>query len=110
MQTRALGSLNVSALGLGCMSMSALYGPPADKAEMVKLIRAAHDRGVTMFDTAESYSYCVTHFARRPSDASVRSTDIAAVRAPKSAQGGYARLRLSSACGVANAVADPLGR
>jgi aryl-alcohol dehydrogenase-like predicted oxidoreductase len=55
MQTRALGSLNVSALGLGCMSMSALYGPPADKAEMVKLIRAAHDRGVTMFDTAESY-------------------------------------------------------
>jgi aryl-alcohol dehydrogenase-like predicted oxidoreductase len=55
MQTRALGSLNVSALGLGCMSMSALYGPPADKVEMVKLIRAAHDRGVTMFDTAESY-------------------------------------------------------
>jgi aryl-alcohol dehydrogenase-like predicted oxidoreductase len=55
MQTRALGTLNVSALGLGCMSMSALYGPPADKAEMVKLIRAAHDRGVTLFDTAESY-------------------------------------------------------
>ncbi len=37
------------------MSMSVRYGPPADKAEMVKLIRAAHDRGVTFFDTAEVY-------------------------------------------------------
>src|SRR6201998_1893035 len=56
MKTRELGNnLEVSALGLGCMSMSALYGPPADKQEMVKLIRAAHDRGVTLFDTAESY-------------------------------------------------------
>ncbi|MDR1075017.1 MAG: aldo/keto reductase [Xanthomonadaceae bacterium] len=56
MQTRELGStLEVSALGLGCMSMSALYGPPADKQEMIKLIRTAHDRGVTLFDTAESY-------------------------------------------------------
>jgi aryl-alcohol dehydrogenase-like predicted oxidoreductase len=57
MQKRRLGksNLEVSALGLGCMSMSALYGPPADKVEMVKLIRTAHDRGVTMFDTAESY-------------------------------------------------------
>jgi aryl-alcohol dehydrogenase-like predicted oxidoreductase len=56
MKTRKLGSnLEVSALGLGCMSMSALYGPPGDKVEMTKLIRAAHDRGVTFFDTAESY-------------------------------------------------------
>ncbi len=56
MQKRILGqNLEVSALGLGCMSMSALYGPPADKGEMIKLIRTAHDRGVTMFDTAESY-------------------------------------------------------
>src|SRR3954451_6285811 len=55
MKTRTIGNLEVSALGLGCMSMSALYGPPADKAEMVKLIRAAYDRGITMFDTAESY-------------------------------------------------------
>jgi aryl-alcohol dehydrogenase-like predicted oxidoreductase len=57
MQKRRLGksNLEVSALGLGCMSMSALYGPPADKLEMIKLIRTAHDRGVTMFDTAESY-------------------------------------------------------
>ncbi len=56
MQTRRLGQqLRVSALGLGCMSMSALYGPPADKQQMIKLIRAAHERGVTLFDTAESY-------------------------------------------------------
>jgi aryl-alcohol dehydrogenase-like predicted oxidoreductase len=37
------------------MSMSALYGPPADKQEMIKLIRTAFDRGVTLFDTVESY-------------------------------------------------------
>ncbi len=37
------------------MGMSAVYGPPANKAEMVQLIRAAHDRGVTLFDTAEAY-------------------------------------------------------
>jgi aryl-alcohol dehydrogenase-like predicted oxidoreductase len=57
MHTRKLGSggLEVSAMGLGCMGMSALYGPPANKAEMIKLIRAAHERGVTMFDTAEAY-------------------------------------------------------
>jgi aryl-alcohol dehydrogenase-like predicted oxidoreductase len=56
MQKRKLGrNLEVSALGLGCMSMSSAYGPPADKGEMIKLIRAAHDRGVTLFDTAEAY-------------------------------------------------------
>jgi aryl-alcohol dehydrogenase-like predicted oxidoreductase len=56
MQKRILGKeLEVSALGLGCMSMSALYGPPADRGEMIKLIRTAHERGVTLFDTAESY-------------------------------------------------------
>ncbi len=57
MQERKLGNSNlqVSALGLGCMSMSAAYGPAADKQEMIKLIRAAHDRGVTLFDTAEVY-------------------------------------------------------
>jgi aryl-alcohol dehydrogenase-like predicted oxidoreductase len=57
MDKRILGrsGLEVSALGLGCMSMSALYGPPADRQEMIRLIRAAFDRGVTLFDTAESY-------------------------------------------------------
>ena len=57
MKKRKLGksNLEVSALGLGCMSMSALYGPPADKQEMISLVRTAADRGVTLFDTAESY-------------------------------------------------------
>ena len=57
MQTRKLGNSNleVSALGLGCMSMSFGYGPPADKQEMISLIRGAVERGVTFFDTAEAY-------------------------------------------------------
>jgi len=56
MQKRKLGKdLEVSAVGLGCMSMTAAYGPPADKGEMIKLIRTAYDRGVTLFDTAEAY-------------------------------------------------------
>ncbi len=56
MEKRILGqTLEVSPLGLGCMSMSAAYGPPADKGEMIQLIRTAHDRGVTHFDTAEAY-------------------------------------------------------
>ena len=53
--TRNLGSLQVSGLGLGCMGMSANYGPPPDRQEMIALIRTAADRGVTFFDTAESY-------------------------------------------------------
>ena len=57
MQTRTLGKhgLEVSALGLGCMSMSYGYGPPADKQEMIALLRTAVERGVTLFDTAEAY-------------------------------------------------------
>ncbi len=56
MQKRKLGkSLEVSAIGLGCMSMTSAYGPPADHGEMIKLIRSAHDSGVTFFDTAEAY-------------------------------------------------------
>jgi aryl-alcohol dehydrogenase-like predicted oxidoreductase len=57
MQIRTLGKsgLSVSALGLGCMGMSFGYGPPADKQEMIKLIRSAVDRGITFFDTAEVY-------------------------------------------------------
>lgn len=56
MQKRILGSnLEVSAIGLGCMSMSSGYGPPADRGEMIRLVHAAHDHGVTHFDTAEAY-------------------------------------------------------
>lgn len=57
MRKRRLGSntLEVSALGLGCMSMSFAYGPPGDHQEMIGVIRAAVERGVTFFDTAEIY-------------------------------------------------------
>jgi aryl-alcohol dehydrogenase-like predicted oxidoreductase len=56
MQKRTLGkSLEVSAIGLGCMGMSFGYGPAADKKEMISLIRTAVERGVTFFDTAEVY-------------------------------------------------------
>jgi aryl-alcohol dehydrogenase-like predicted oxidoreductase len=56
MDTRTLGpNLEVSALGLGCMGMSFSFGPAADRREMIALIRAAVDRGVTLFDTAEVY-------------------------------------------------------
>lgn len=57
MQKRTLGNirLEVSALGLGCMGMSSSYGPPQDKREMTTLLRAAVERGITFFDTAEVY-------------------------------------------------------
>jgi aryl-alcohol dehydrogenase-like predicted oxidoreductase len=57
MQTRKLGKgdLEVSAIGLGCMGMSWSYGPPMEKGAAVALIRAAVERGVTFFDTAEVY-------------------------------------------------------
>src|SRR5713101_96168 len=57
MQKRKLGksNLEVSAIGLGCMGMSFNYGPAGDKQEMISLIRAAVERGVTFFDTAEVY-------------------------------------------------------
>src|SRR5438874_217226 len=57
MKKRELGNsgLEVSAIGLGCMGMSFGYGPPKDKQEMIALLRAAVERGVTFFDTAEIY-------------------------------------------------------
>src|SRR5689334_7878404 len=56
MQKRTLGQkLEVSAIGLGCMGMSWSYGPPKDKKEMIALIHAAVEKGVTFFDTAEVY-------------------------------------------------------
>jgi aryl-alcohol dehydrogenase-like predicted oxidoreductase len=55
MQKRTLGQLEVSALGLGCMGMSFGLGPAADEAEMITLLQAAVERGITFFDTAQVY-------------------------------------------------------
>jgi aryl-alcohol dehydrogenase-like predicted oxidoreductase len=55
MKKRKLGNLEVSEIGAGCMSISANYGPPADPRQGIQTIRAAFDRGVTFFDTAEVY-------------------------------------------------------
>ena len=55
MQTRKLGDLAVSAIGLGCMGLNYHRGPAPDRTEMIALVRAAVERGVTFFDTAEVY-------------------------------------------------------
>src|SRR5215204_2750363 len=55
MKTRKLGKLEVSEIGAGCMSISANYGPPADKNQGIKVIRTSYEEGVTFFDTAEVY-------------------------------------------------------
>ena len=55
MDKRQLGALEVSAIGLGCMGLSTNYGDPVDTDHGIQLIRAAHELGVTLFDTAEAY-------------------------------------------------------
>ncbi|MFJ2173023.1 aldo/keto reductase [Streptomyces sp. NPDC087851] len=55
MRTRKLGEMEVSELGAGAMSISANYGPPADINQGIRVLREAHERGVTFFDTAEVY-------------------------------------------------------
>jgi aryl-alcohol dehydrogenase-like predicted oxidoreductase len=55
MNTRKLGKLKVSEIGFGCMSISANYGSPADRNQGIQVIRAAYEKGVTFFDTAEVY-------------------------------------------------------
>ncbi|QKK16225.1 aldo/keto reductase [Rhizobium indicum] len=55
METRRLGTLEVSEIGAGAMSISGTYGPPADIAQGIQTLRTAHDNGVTFFDTAEVY-------------------------------------------------------
>ncbi len=54
-RTLGRGGLEVSAIGLGCMGVTFAYGPPPDRASAIALLRAAVDRGVTLFDTAEAY-------------------------------------------------------
>ncbi|MFI6698687.1 aldo/keto reductase [Streptomyces sp. NPDC050509] len=55
MRTRRLGEMEVSEMGAGAMSISANYGPPADMSQGIRVLREAHERGVTFFDTAEVY-------------------------------------------------------
>jgi len=55
MKRRKLGTLEVSEMGFGCMNASGNYGPAADKNQGIGVIRAAHEKGVTFFDTAEFY-------------------------------------------------------
>ena len=82
MNKRRLGTSNleVSALGLGCMGMTSGYGPPADKQEMITLIRAAHDRGITFFDTAEAYGPFVNEELVGEALAPVRSNVVIATK------------------------------
>src|SRR3954462_7368784 len=70
MRKRRLGNnnLEVSALGLGCMGLSYGYGPAVDKQHGIDVIRAAFDRGVTFFDTAESYFYSRRRILPSPPD------------------------------------------
>jgi len=79
-QARKLGKLEVSAIGLGCMGMSANYGPPADKTAMIAVIRAAVDRGVTFFDTAETYGPFVNEELVGEALAPVRSRVVIATK------------------------------
>ena len=65
MKTRQLGTLQVSEIGAGAMSISANYGPPADRDEGIKVLREAHQRGVTFFDTAEVYTRARRSSAKR---------------------------------------------
>lgn len=82
MQQRQLGQngLTVSALGLGCMGLSFGYGPATDKAQAIALIRAAVDRGVTFFDTAEVYGPYINEEVVGEALASVRDKVVIATK------------------------------
>ena len=82
MQKRKLGksNLEVSALGLGCMGMSWSYGPPKDKKEMIALLHAAVERGVTFFDTAEVYGPLVNEELVGEALASLRNKVVIATK------------------------------
>lgn len=103
MQKRKLGKsgLEVSALGLGCMGMSFSYGPPKDKQEMISLLRAAVERGIDFFDTAEVYGPFINEELVGEALAPVRDRviiatkfgfDIAAGKDPRGMQGGLPAL------------------
>ena len=74
MKTRKLGKLEVSEMGFGCMSISANYGPAADRNQGIEVIRAAHHKGVTFFDTAEVYGPYTSEELVGEALASIRDT------------------------------------
>lgn len=80
MEKRKLGCLEVSALGFGCMGMSHGYGSPRDKKEMIKLLRAAVEKGVTFFDTAEVYGPYINEELVGEALASVRDKVVIATK------------------------------
>jgi aryl-alcohol dehydrogenase-like predicted oxidoreductase len=77
LQKRTLGksTLEVTALGLGCMGMSYAYGPAPDKQKMIQLLRSAVERGITFFDTAEAYGPFMKIFFS-PAIHTIRNTGI----------------------------------
>ncbi|MDB5951811.1 MAG: aldo/keto reductase protein [Massilia sp.] len=77
---RKLGPLEVSALGFGCMNVAGMYNRPIDRQEAIRLIRAAYDRGVTLFDTAEVYGPLLSEELVGEALASVRSRVIIATK------------------------------
>src|SRR5438045_9085153 len=79
-RTLGQGDLEVSAIGLGCMGMSFGYGPAANTHDMISLIRAAVDRGVTFFDTAEVYGPFINEELLGAALAPVRSEVVIATK------------------------------
>jgi aryl-alcohol dehydrogenase-like predicted oxidoreductase len=100
MEKRKLGksNLEVSALGLGCMGMSSNYGPAPDNKEMIAFIRAAVERGVTFFDTAEAYGPFTNEELVGEALAPFRDRVVIATKASTSNQAGSA---------AAASIADP---
>lgn len=117
MNKRTLGNsrLEVSAIGLGCMGMSFSYGPPKDKQEMIALIRAAFDQGITFFDTAEVYGpytnedllgealqpfrdevVIATKFGFRFENGRLSGVDSSPANIRKAVEGSLARLRVET--------------
>ncbi len=98
MQTRTLGNdgLAVSALGYGCMGLNANYGQPLDHAEGVRIVRAAVDRGVTFFDTAEVYGPYINEDLVGDALASVRDKVVIATKFGFNLAGDGARNGLDS--------------
>jgi aryl-alcohol dehydrogenase-like predicted oxidoreductase len=79
-KTRKLGALQVSALGFGCIEVAGMYNQPLDRKEATRVIRAAHDRGVTLFDTAEVYGPFLSEEMVGESLATVRDQVIIATK------------------------------